>query len=546
MVHEFPQLYIILYPKMNLRSRNKLLKNIRDNWSKPIDRFRNLDLISLFHENVKNNDENLVDENTWIDLNFDDIFALVDRSNSPIGQQYLYHILHKYESDPDLLNNRLQLAEQLKKDSELREKLQLELIKIDETNTYFIAPIIFGELPKRPKYYPLFWVMSYLAMLSFCLIFVNGNFLFLALAFFLLNLIVNHFNSKKIHEYFAGFSSLNALFICIQKINKSTNSELAELKYLREMTPIIKKINKRIGSLVIDKASMNDMLAGMVDYLNIYFLYDLKKYSRSVGLLKKYQLEIQKIFNTVGKIDCAISIASYLQMVPFYRSPSIMTNNTISFEEVYHPLIPNAISNTLSNLNTSAIITGSNMAGKTTFIKTVGVNIILSQTLNICLARSANVPNLIVKSAIRREENMEDAKSYFFVEIEELQKFIKLSDSNNYLFLIDEIFRGTNTIERLAASTAVLEYLNKNSLVLVTTHDIELQDLLNNKFEMFHFSEQVNGKEFFFDYKLRSGPTTSGNAIKLLEIKNYPKSVIEKATILKEKFITHQSKNILN
>ncbi|MCB9207669.1 MAG: DNA mismatch repair protein MutS, partial [Ignavibacteriales bacterium] len=110
--------------------------------------------------------------------------------------------------------------------------------------------------------------------------------------------------------------------------------------------------------------------------------------------------------------------------------------------------------------------------------------------------------------------------------------------SGNYIFLIDEIFRGTNTIERLASSTSVLEYLNINNFVLVTTHDIELQDMLNNTFDMIHFSERVNNNKFFFDYKLQMGPTSSGNAIKLLEIKGYPKSIIENSNKI--------SKSLLN
>jgi len=170
------------------------------------------------------------------------------------------------------------------------------------------------------------------------------------------------------------------------------------------------------------------------------------------------------------------------------------------------------------------------MAGKTTFIKTVGINFILAQTLNICLAKKAVIPQLIVKSAIRREDNLEESKSYYFVEIERLLSFIELSVNKlEYLFLIDEIFRGTNTIERLSSSTAVLKYLDKNNFSFVTTHDIELQELLNNSYRIFHFCEQITDHKFYFDYKIHEGTTFSGNAIKLLEIKGYPEEIINEA-----------------
>ena len=108
-----------------------------------------------------------------------------------------------------------------------------------------------------------------------------------------------------------------------------------------------------------------------------------------------------------------------------------------------------------------------------------------------------------------------------------MKHFIELSEEDHkYLFLIDEIFRGTNTIERLASSTAVLKYLDMKNRVLVTTHD---------NFKMYHFSEQVENDKYFFNYKIQEGPCSSGNAVKLLEIMNYPASVTKEAKMIVEK-----------
>lgn len=523
---------------MILKSKKKILEKLRSNWTLPIDKFRSFDLISYYHQNkIKNNpDYSLVDENTWSDLNFDEIFTILDRNTTPIGQQYLFHILHKYEKDQDVRDNRLDLAEYFKNNPTVREEIQYHLLSIDTHKTNFISPLIFGELPKRPKYFQLFWVLSYVAWISISLIFVNTQFFFLALASFLLNLIVNHIYSKNIHDSFEGFSAINSFFNTVLKINKIENVNLSELDFLKKKKRIVKRIKKKIGSFVIDTAGSNELMSGLIEYLNIYFLYDLKKYSRSIGLLKKYQKDIQKVFETIGKIDIAISMASYLSYVNTYSAPNLIeVNKSINFDDVYHPLLVDAIPNPLTDFRKSVLITGSNMAGKTTFIKTVGVNTILAQTLNFCLAKSASIPKLKVISAIRREDNLEDSKSYFFVEVEGLKEFIETaSSSNNNLFLIDEIFRGTNTVERLAISTAVLENLSENNFVFVTTHDIELQELLESKFDMFHFSERVKDNKYYFDYKLKAGPTSSGNAIKLLEIKDYPNSIVKRANSIKD------------
>ena len=181
------------------------------------------------------------------------------------------------------------------------------------------------------------------------------------------------------------------------------------------------------------------------------------------------------------------------------------------------------------------------MSGKTTFIKTVGVNFILAQTLYFSLSETFFIPKYVVKASIKRNEDLEEGKSYFFAEIEALKNFIVLSSSDDrYLFLVDEIFRGTNTIERLASSTAVLKYLSKDNLVFVTTHDIELQELLQHSFYMFHFSEQVENEKFFFNYKIKKGPCSSGNAIKLLEIMSYPESITNEANIIAKKFLNEK------
>jgi len=98
------------------------------------------------------------------------------------------------------------------------------------------------------------------------------------------------------------------------------------------------------------------------------------------------------------------------------------------------------------------------------------------------------------------------------------------------LFLLDEIFKGTNTIERISAGKAVLSYLdNYQNLVFVSTHDIELTGMLHNSYELYHFSEQVNNKTVDFDFKLKEGKLKNRNAIKILEINDYPKEIIDEA-----------------
>ncbi len=522
------------------RLKKKRIKYLRKSWGKQVDKYRNYDFISSYYNLLKKNSiEEFVDDKTWSDLDFDSLFAKMDRNISGIGQQRLYYLLHKYERDESALKNRFNLVSYFKKNKELRESIQLNLFNLSGVASYFAAYLIFSENLPNSKYYPIFYLFSILSIASTLLISINGIFLFVSLAVLLTNLILNKIFSKKIYEYFMGFSSLNSLISSAISISKvKTNLRIDEIESLKQKRNLLKSLNKKLGYLVIDKSSMNEFMLVIIEYLNMFLLFDIITYYRSVNILVKNRADIRSTFENVADLDSAISIASYLEEIPFYSTPTFNDSGIISFQDLFHPLVKNAVPNSVENIKSSVLITGSNMSGKTTFMKTVGINIILSQTIYFGLANEIIIPKLIVKSSIRRNDNLEEGQSYFFTEIESLNNFIKLSEEkNNYLFLIDEIFRGTNTIERLSSSTAVLKYLDMNNKVFVTTHDIELQDLLEQNFKMFHFSEQVENNKFFFNYKIKEGPCSSGNAIKLLEIMNYPDSVIKEANSIVKKLL---------
>ncbi len=143
-----------------------------------------------------------------------------------------------------------------------------------------------------------------------------------------------------------------------------------------------------------------------------------------------------------------------------------------------------------------------------------------------------------VFSAVRISDDLMNDKSYYFEEVLTIKSMIDESEKEiPSLFLLDEIFKGTNTIERISAGKAVLSSLNKNNnIVFVSTHDIELADLLKNEFDLYHFSEKVNNKTVDFDYKLKDGKLTNRNAIRILQINNYPENIIEEAYKISKEF----------
>jgi DNA mismatch repair ATPase MutS len=174
------------------------------------------------------------------------------------------------------------------------------------------------------------------------------------------------------------------------------------------------------------------------------------------------------------------------------------------------------------------------MSGKSSFLRTIAVNAILAQSLYTCFSEKFETPILKLHSSISIGDSLLDGKSYYFEEVTIIKKFINeaVGDYQN-LFLLDEVFKGTNTIERVAAAKAVLSFLNqKSNIVFVATHDIELSSLLFGEFDLYHFSENIENGELLFDHLLKTGSLQTRNAIKILDISGYPKSVIEEAKIL--------------
>jgi DNA mismatch repair ATPase MutS len=158
--------------------------------------------------------------------------------------------------------------------------------------------------------------------------------------------------------------------------------------------------------------------------------------------------------------------------------------------------------------------------------------VLFAQTLNTVLASKYEAPFMNIRTAIRFSDDITQSSSYYMTEVKQVKKLLDDSEQKPpVLFIIDELFKGTNTVERIAAAKAILTYLNHtNHFVLVSTHDIELTELLKKeRYEMYYFQESIVENVHTFTYKLNAGIMTERNALRLLEINNYPKIVTDLA-----------------
>ena len=350
---------------------------------------------------------------------------------------------------------------------------------------------------------------------------------------FTINVLLHLWGKNNAAEFVRSFPQLNRLIRISEVLSKKeipfTNTNaIKSIGLLKRFQQRFRMLNFNISSL--DEASMAFLF--LFELIKALLLIEVHSFLNCIDEIKEKKSSIIDLFTYVGSIDMAISIASVRSGAINYCKPEFtLPQKKLTIEKVYHPLLEDCTVNSLQISDKSILITGSNMSGKTTFIRTVAINSILAQTIYTCFAENFCMPSLQILSSVRIKDDVMEGKSFYLAEVEAIHELIKASDTDiQHLFVLDEVFKGTNTIERIAAAKAILSYLNRNDhIVLVSTHDLELADLLQNEYDLYHFEEQVADNELFFDHLIKKGKLTKRNAIKILEISGYPDAILTDA-----------------
>ena len=261
--------------------------------------------------------------------------------------------------------------------------------------------------------------------------------------------------------------------------------------------------------------------------LNTLLLWDLQQVLALEKWKNKNAGNIPGWFEALGNIEALNTLATISFNHPQWVFPELEDRHgTLIADEVGHPLIP-ADKRVCSSFTTSgtaklALITGSNMAGKSTFLRSVGVNIVLAMMGAPVCATRFTVSDMRVISSMRIADNLEENTSTFYAELKKLKYIIDAVNRHEHVFLLlDEILRGTNSLDRQIGSKALIRQLiNQDAVGMLATHDLELADLIKDypvNIHNYHFDVQVDNEELYFDYKLKEGVCKSLNASILMK-----------------------------
>ncbi|MDZ5129032.1 DNA mismatch repair protein MutS [Clostridium perfringens] len=530
----------------NMKSKGKFIKSLNESFGhKPKDYLEDFDMTFLKnHYKIRKKNESSgesIDELTWNDLDMDTVFKRINYTKTSLGEAYLYYKLREISYNEDEWTSLEKLINLFTTNEDLRNKVSLLLMKVGKLNdlnlTNFIYNPKFSKIPSYYKYPLLSLGFIFSIFLSFIYTKVG-----LILSFIFLCINILSYQSEKIFledRFKVMIYLLNNINLCIslskikdkdfEFFRNEVSSALHNLKALNRV--------KIYGNSFQKKENAFTDIDIIFDYIKMFFMVDIITYQNSVKILEKNKENLYNIYDIVAKLDFALSLAYYRKSLGEYTIPEFIESGDISLENLYHPLIDNPVKNSILIKN-NILFTGSNASGKSTFIKAVALNCILAQSLNTALCSKYRCKFSRVVTSIAIKDNILAGDSYFIAEIKSLKRLLdSLNGEIRVLAFVDEILKGTNTIERISASTSILKYAeNTNGILLVATHDMELTQILET-YENFHFSETVTENGVTFDYKLKKGPSNTRNALKLLKAMNFNNEVVSLSNQVYNNFI---------
>lgn len=490
-----------------------------------------------------------IDDITWNDLNMDSIFQSMNVSCSAAGDEYLYYMLRTPVYKPEEMARMESLIRHFMEDGQDRHDVQRILCSLGRMGRYSIYEYLenLDTLGERSS-------MKYL--LSDLMIFVCIAMMFGSLPIGVICLlgvvcynIVGYFREyKEIEPYITSFRYINRLLASAEQLGRSKAGGIsAEKERLLACFGSMKSFIRDTYLIVFTEKGNGNPLGILVDYLRMVFYLDLIQFNKALKAVRGHMPEIDGMITLLGEIDAVVSVGSYRNSLQDgYCIPEVRfgqdAGRYMAIEQAYHPLLAEPVKNSIT-AKKGVLLTGSNASGKSTFLRAVAVNAVLAQTIHTCLAARYEAPAWRIYSSMSLKDDLVGGQSYYMVEIKSIKRILdqvrEAAEENVYvLCFVDEVLRGTNTVERIAASTQIMKMLSSdNALCFAATHDVELTKLLGKEYDNYHFEERIEGDDILFPYKLMAGPATTRNAIALLKMLGYDERIIADAEAMAENFL---------
>ncbi|MGM0634573.1 MAG: MutS-related protein [Bacteroidota bacterium] len=383
-------------------------------------------------------------------------------------------------------------------------------------------------VPSFMRWIPkVFSVLSLLVLLAFFTGFISGLQLLL---WFFIGLVITSVFVKKVNLLSTYINQAQNTFQQYYKLLKAIEDEefsAPMAKQFQEKTfsekqkasAIIRSFSKRIDAF----EQRSNFLLGV--FLNAFLLWDIQQSYKIEKWIDEHQNSVKDWFEIIAEFDAYNSLANFAYNHPNYTYPKLADKNSnvlLEASKSVHPLIDakDAVRNDFSIKNNEFfIITGANMAGKSTFLRTVSLQILMSNIgLPVCAEKSAYRPIKLITS-MRTVDSLADEASYFYAELTRLKHIVDEIKNERYFIVLDEILKGTNSTDKAIGSRKFVERLVKsNSVGIIATHDLSLCEVAEEmpQVKNYYFDAEIKNDELYFDYTLKQGICQNMNASFLL------------------------------
>ncbi len=381
-------------------------------------------------------------------------------------------------------------------------------------------------IPQIMRSLPLiFSLISVVAFWSFYMGWLNEWGL---IAWFFLGLGITGTYLKKVSQLSARATQSLSTFQQYEKLISKLEKQPFESKILIEKRAIILREGKRTSTILKDFAGIlnaidqrNNLIIGI--FGNAFLLWDLRQSYRLEKWIAKYGAEVEDWFDTIAFFDAYNSLGNFAFNHPTYAYPKIIsTNSVINAKNAGHPLLDpeKSVANHMDiNREQFFIITGANMAGKSTFLRTVALQLVMANSgLPVCASEMEYGPMKLITS-MRTTDSLADDESYFFSELKRLKYIVDQMEEDTYFIILDEILKGTNSTDKAIGSQKFVERMVASySTGIIATHDLSLCEISERlpQVQNYYFDADIIADELHFDYKFKKGICKNMNASFLL------------------------------
>ncbi len=470
-----------------------------------------------------------LDEATIEDLELADVVHGIDRTVSPTGAQQLWRMVAAPALRIDVIAGRERALAMLAADPSARAQLRKVLAGAADPDTAYVPLLLWSETPA-----PLLpgWgsqVMAGALLACIAGVFVWPVLILPAMLLFVANVVLDDRGNVHLAQHARALQMFGRVLAVAERVVREQLGPPDVRAAIAAELPALGPLRKKLAML-----SVNDPLdiSGVV---SAGFQMRLIAMASCLDLLKKHREPMRRLHRLVGELDALQAIATWRAERTDVSIPELDEGDDVGLEvdDLRHPGIPGAVGNSIDLGGQSLVVTGSNMSGKSTFLRTLAVNAVLAQSIHtVCGTWRGSIVR--VHAAMRAVDATGEGLSTYAAEVATVGTLVAAAEpsapSPPALMVLDEPFRGTNPMVRVPIVVAVLEYLARDNIVIAATHDLDVAKRLSEVFERGCFRELDDEDGTTFDFRLRPGMAVTTNAVALLRRAGYPAAILDALT----------------